>query len=192
MHHANNVVHPDDSLSLQMQATILVFFVTTSNQEARACQRALNFRKRFGCLGQARGLAAHRRQHACMWLVCDHPNNKLKNWGGWGKMRFARFLFSTSCLQEFKIYAVFGVVSKPRQGAKSQSHLHTYLPMLLWHWCPHVRRCQCASVHSHIQYGNWDPFCLLHNIGFIHNIPARIQGSISERQLICRRCIYYY
>lgn len=136
----------------------------TGDQEARARQRALNFRKRFGCLGQARGLAAK-----AAWKArgCMGQN--------------VSFHFSSGVQS-----TLFGVVSQARQGAKSQSHLHTYLPMLLWHWCTHVRTCQyrfghCARTYSCTEIGTRSVCCTI--IAFFPHIPAGIQGTVSERQL---------
>ena len=148
------------------------------------------------CHSRCKQLATRKREHAKelsifgrgldaldkpeAWLQRQHERHVVV----WGKMWVAkcRFFHFSSGVQS----TLFGVVSQARQGAKSQSHLHTYLPMLLWHWCTHVRTCQyrfghCARTYSCTEIGTRSVCCTI--IAFFPHIPAGIQGTVSERQL---------
>lgn len=141
----------------------------TGNQEARARQRALNFRKRFGCLGQARGLAAK-----AAWKARGCMGQNVSS-----KMSVFPLVFRSS------IYIIWSRFPSAPRGQISISfayifanafvalmHARAHMSVSVWTLCTHI-----------FLYGNRDPFCLLHNYCFFPHIPAGIQGTVSERQL---------
>ena len=142
----------------------------TGNQEARARQRALNFRKRFGCLGQARGLAAK-----AAWKARGCMGQNVSS-----KMSVFPLVFRSS------IYIIWSRFPSAPRGQISISfalHICQCFCGIEARTCAHVS-IGLDIVHAHIsctEIGTRSVCCTI--IAFFPHIPAGIQGTVSERQL---------